>query len=321
MRATIGALLTQVVDYAGLFPPAKLPLDAALNQYLRERKSSPHRWMLGRFVCPTAQLKPLATLAKEHADGPLLQIAALGKQADKSGDLLEQVRSDIELIADFRAGWGSDAVIDVMELQLPKEATIAHLQSQLANVPEEFAEAGLIGFLEVPMSPTWTDDSADLCRALEEMHRTQPHATVGMKLRCGGLTAAAFPSDAQVAGFIARCSTAKLPWKATAGLHHPRRHWDETLKVWHHGFLNVFVAGVLARIHALTVADIVEILADRAGEGFRFEDDRLGWRDWSATAGQIAEARGHAATAFGSCSFDEPCIDLTAMGLLDGIHP
>ena len=34
-------------------------------------------------------------------------------------------------------------------------------------------------------------------------------------------------------------------------------------------------------------------------------------------AALIAEARSHGAATFGSCSFDEPCVDLTAMGLLD----
>ena len=106
-------------------------------------------------------------------------------------------------------------------------------------------------------------------------------------------------------------------WKATAGLHHPRRHWDANLKVWHHGFLNVFIAGLLAQIHPLTEADVVEILADRDGAHFRFGDDSLGWKNWSCTTQQIMELRITSATTFGSCSFEEPCEDLLAMGLLD----
>ena len=49
--ASLRALLENAIDYAGLFPPAGLALDPALqNQagYVR----SPDRWMLGAFVLP-----------------------------------------------------------------------------------------------------------------------------------------------------------------------------------------------------------------------------------------------------------------------------
>src|SRR5713101_4042837 len=62
MHACVRVLLNRILDYAGLFPPAKLPLEDALRTYLRYRKESPHRWMLGRFVCPTARLPDLLTL-------------------------------------------------------------------------------------------------------------------------------------------------------------------------------------------------------------------------------------------------------------------
>jgi hypothetical protein len=139
---------------------------------------------------------------------------------------------------------------------------------------------------------------------------------IGLKIRTGGLTPEAFPSEADVAFFIARCQLAMAPWKATAGLHHPRRHWDAGIKVWHHGFLNVFGAGLLARTNPLTEANIVEILADREGENFRFEPDRFAWKDWTCTTAQIVECRMTSATTFGSCSFAEPCEDLAVMGLI-----
>jgi hypothetical protein len=317
MQPPMRALLNQIVDYAGLFPPAKLDLNVAVCSYLRDRKASPHRWMLGRFVCPTTRLKELASLAKPDPNASLLQVAALGQPSARPGDFIEQLRADIEIIKDFCAGWESAAVLDTVELALPKGATIALLRSQLAFVPEELGEMGMTGFMEVPMSASWSNDVAELCNVLHDMQHTQPGGVLGMKLRCGGLTAEAFPSDAQVAQFIACCSAAHLPWKATAGLHHPRRHWDESLQVWHHGFLNVAAAGVLGRLHALTEIDLASILADRHAEFLRCDDERLSWMTWSATAAQIADARPHSFTAFGSCSFDEPCMDLTGLGLLD----
>ena len=43
------------------------------------------------------------------------------------------------------------------------------------------------------------------------------------KVRTGGLTPEAFPAPADLARFLYRCAKARVPFKATAGLHHPIR--------------------------------------------------------------------------------------------------
>ena len=52
------AFMEGLIDYAGLFPPARLDLDVAMKDYLRyqEERSS---WMLGRFIIPAARLAEL----------------------------------------------------------------------------------------------------------------------------------------------------------------------------------------------------------------------------------------------------------------------
>ena len=52
------ALLSGLIDHAPLFPPASLPLDEALEDHRRAR-SSPHAWMVSRFVCPASRLEEL----------------------------------------------------------------------------------------------------------------------------------------------------------------------------------------------------------------------------------------------------------------------
>src|SRR5579859_2639421 len=59
MNASLRALLSNVIDYAGLFPPAALPLDQALGNYARYRQG-PDAWMLGRFVIAATALGQLA---------------------------------------------------------------------------------------------------------------------------------------------------------------------------------------------------------------------------------------------------------------------
>ena len=56
--ASLRALLTGVIDYAGLFPPAALPMADAVRNYDAYRNGE-HAWMLGRFVVPVPSLRVL----------------------------------------------------------------------------------------------------------------------------------------------------------------------------------------------------------------------------------------------------------------------
>jgi len=67
------ALLSRLIDHAPLFPPASLPLEAALAEDLRARES-PWSFMLARFVCPASRLRELADPGRGFSavlDGPI----------------------------------------------------------------------------------------------------------------------------------------------------------------------------------------------------------------------------------------------------------
>ncbi|MBD0348337.1 MAG: hypothetical protein ICV59_04215 [Thermoleophilia bacterium] len=55
------ALLARLIDHAPLYPPASLPLDAALADHERARMSDA-AWMVNRFVCPASRLAEVAGL-------------------------------------------------------------------------------------------------------------------------------------------------------------------------------------------------------------------------------------------------------------------
>src|SRR2546428_636422 len=105
MFASVRAFLDQLIDYAGLFPPAKLPLEEALRNYLHLKKNSPHRRMLGRFVCPAARLQELSSLAKSHDEAALLTLTALGPQSSTLEDFFVQIATAIVAIQEFRCAW------------------------------------------------------------------------------------------------------------------------------------------------------------------------------------------------------------------------
>ncbi len=139
---------------------------------------------------------------------------------------------------------------------------------------------------------------------LEALHANR----LGAKIRCGGLTTEAFPSDTTVAAFVRGCVEHGVPFKATAGLHHPFRTRDEDIGVLQHGFVNLLAATVFDETDA--------IIAEADAGAFTLGPDGLGWGDRFASREQVEEARG-IFTAFGSCSFAEPVEDLVAAGVLD----
>ena len=135
------------------------------------------------------------------------------------------------------------------------------------------------------------------------------------KIRTGGLTADAFPTTETVASFIRACKDAGVPFKATAGLHHPLRcirplTYEPNAPTGRmHGFVNVFLAAAMPD-HA------EEILAEEDSAAFAFTDEAAAWRGHRATTEDLAAMRREFALSFGSCSFEEPIDDLKELGWL-----
>ncbi len=137
------------------------------------------------------------------------------------------------------------------------------------------------------------------------------------KLRTGGIKAVAIPDVNEVAEFILGCASHRLPFKATAGLHHPIRadyaltYDDEAPRAVMHGFLNVLMASVFAW-HG--EKNIVSILSETDPTAFTF-DENASWNGQILSLEKIKDARHNFMHSVGSCSFDEPVRDLQALGL------
>ena len=203
--------------------------------------------------------------------------------------------------------------VEAIEFPLPFVPPLAH-RIEFADYQDSLPLFGVTAFAEVPLGSGWHENIMELTQILGVKCNDgySPPPSLGLKIRCGG---AAIPTIEQVALFIHRCSYARIPWKATAGLHHSMRHRDATGQ-WAHGFINVFGAGILAYVHKLSVDQIADVLREESATAFRFTNKAFAWRDRRCTVIEICEAR-QWMPSFGSCSFVEPCDDLRAMGLVD----
>ena len=93
------ALLDGLIDYAGLFPPAKLPMGDAVRNYAAYLRSE-HEWMLGRFICPVSRLEEF-----RGATGDLLP-------HEGEGDEPGTVRHRDDASARSQHSWHISAIID-----------------------------------------------------------------------------------------------------------------------------------------------------------------------------------------------------------------
>lgn len=230
--ASLTALLTRLIDYAGLFPPASLSLAQAAEKY-RSHLASPESWMLHRIVLPST-----------------------------------------ELIDD---GWRVTLLTDSEPGPLPPQ-----VETLETKQPRKFS---LPTYCEVPVDRVPSGAFA--------------------KIRTTGVSAD------QIADFLSEAAARRLPFKATAGLHHPIRSERNRM----HGFINVFSAAAFAW-HGASRDLLLDILADQNAHDFAFHQNELLWCGRVLTTSQIEHARRDFAHGFGSCSFDEPVADLRELGWL-----
>jgi hypothetical protein len=307
--ASLRALLTDLIDYAGLFPPARLPLDQAIRNYARYRQED-DAWMLGRFVIPASRLEDLEDYHEElfRVDPPFA-FSVLGRGGDTLTEFLANLRQDLRDIAVFRKRHGSRVSVDVVELRLPAELTDPSLPESALSLYKTmgiFPVVDLFPFCEAPARPE------DLLGQLAQL----PGEQIGLKLRCGGLEASAFPSCEQVAAVLHGCLDSGVPFKATAGLHHPLPRFEDSVQARMHGFVNVFLAGVLLYSRNLSLDQIRRLLDDDQADHFSFTHKGASWQKHRVSTAEIAAARRDFVRSFGSCSFDEPRADLRTLGWL-----
>lgn len=293
--SALRALLSGLVDYAGLFPPAGLSMPAAAAEYAA-RLQSPEAYMLGRFVVSAARLPELALAASPYLPD------AKGSRAWRVSALLgEDLPLDLREVERFNAVEAVRASVDTVE---GRASTAEGADRLIDAIP-----AGLTTYVEV-------GTEADPAPLLTTLASRDARA----KVRTGGLSSEGVPTPAALARFLAACASLHLPFKATAGLHHPVRseqaftYAASSPRGVMHGFLNVFAAAVLLREGLIDASGAEALLQDERPETFVFAGDLLRVGAHTLNEGQIARARREFAVSFGSCSFADPVNDLRALG-------
>jgi hypothetical protein len=324
MDVTEQLFIKSILDYAGLFPPARLSLNESMENY-SHYCCEPEAWLLARFVCPVGLLDELGPYIGDlFGDGPPLRVSAIGRGGDTESAFLDNLLADLEAINRFRRRNREGVVVECIESRLPGDLSRHMAPDRLLAKTASFFKAAnlaaLTRFFEVPLEKDCRSTVHAIACALADANTGQgrplDRGAAGIKLRCGGTEPAAVPSTEQVATVIEESVRARVPLKFTAGLHHPIRQLDPALGVYVHGFLNVFAAGILDASLDLDHDDLLAVVEEEDIRQFSFSDDFFSWGDAEATRGEIEYARQHCVISFGSCSFIEPRDEMRELGLI-----
>jgi len=290
----IRALMTGLVDYAGLFPPAALDMQAAVRRY-RGYLTGKDRWALGRFVVSAARLGEFKAAFNEVCCGERERVWGLSVLASADEGL------DTKSISELPRG---AAQVDCVEV---KAADAVQAERVLTGLREE--APGTMAYVEFAPGKA------------SAMLPVLKRFGAGAKIRTGGVTAGAFPTVETVAEFLAACARAKVAFKATAGLHHAVRgeykltYEPESARATMHGFVNVFLAALLAWRGEDATA-VRATLAEKDAAAFVFGKRDVRWLGFTAKSAEIEAVRREFAISYGSCSFEEPVAEAKAAGWL-----
>jgi len=290
--SAIEALLTRMIDYAGLFAPASLDMATAVRNY-HDYLRGEHAWMLGNFIVPARRLAEFTEafneVCCEEQESPwTLSVVCLE----------EDPRDDGKLIDAFQEG---AAYLSAFEAKAIHEAAAWNI---LAALPRSGRR-----YIEFP-----PDLAPGVLPVLNEYEARA-------KIRTGGITADAIPQPETILRFLRACLAQRVAFKATAGLHHAVRGMHRltyslsTPVAKTHGFLNVFLCAGLAMTGAVDEA-LMRTLLEEDAQVFQLDDGWIKWHDQRLSAEQIFRLRTTLADGFGSCSFTEPIDDLKTMGWL-----
>lgn len=305
--------LNQLIDYAGMFPPTSFTLEEAILNYA-SYQTGKDSWMLGPFIVHASRLDEMDPYITLFSNERPLTISAVGTKSSNPIEYHKGLLADLKKIDLFRERHGQVVHITTLEISLPPTIPDVNLLNITSN---ETVKRVLQTYCEfpAPLNAEWEETlrkSLDVIAA----HNSESPVTLGFKLRTGGVTADNFPTPRQVAVAIKGCCERNLAMKFTAGLHHPIRMYREEIGAIMHGFINVFVAGMLTHLHHLDLPTIENILADEEVSNFTFDPHEISWRGLKMTSSEIKSLRDSALRSYGCCSFNEPREDMKALDIL-----
>lgn len=275
--------LENIIDYAGIFPPAGLPASVALEKY-RSYRSGAESWILGSLAWSCNTLSDLGSLVTPNDELELALIGRTSTNWETWQDARLQDVEDVNMLLEKCPG----VAAATYESRIDDLSRITDALNSLRSLGKETDI-----YIELPWDQPIDDALAEL--ATEDWVR--------VKFRTGGKTKEAYPSPVQLANVLKQCIDLEIEFKLTAGLHEPIAHVDKQ-GVLNHGFLNILMATSAAFQDDASINEMAEILDARDPSQWSLKKG-LSFAGKSLGEEELNNARSFFGS-FGSCSIEEP---------------
>ena len=280
--------LENIIDYAGIFPPAALSASEALASYRAYRRGS-EDWILGSLAWSCSTLTALSDLLTPNDE---LELALIGRPSTNWDTWQDARLQDVEDVNRILEKCPSVAAA-TYESRIDDLSRMTDVINSLRSLGKETDV-----YVELPWDQPLDDALAEL--ATEEWIR--------VKFRTGGKTKDAYPTPVQLASVLKQCIDLEVEFKLTAGLHEPLAHNDSSNGAFAHGFLNVLMATSAAYQDDASVNELAEILASSDSSLWSVKNG-LSFDGKTLSEDDLNNARSFFGS-FGSCSIDEPLAGL-----------
>lgn len=282
-------IFRQIIDYAGLFPPASESMGQAVSNYAFYRMDSDHD-LLGRFVVGASRLGEFSRAVEAvdprmHGPHPFEVSMVIGPDLDAElGHILRALQG---------ARTPFNTVAAEFKVNHPDEIRLIS-----TRLPPRWER-----FVEVPTSGSFDHIIGEIG---EQGFKA--------KLRTGGVVPGAFPPPEVVARFLRAVVHHNVPFKATAGLHHvlsgtyPLTYDTQSRSHLMYGYLSVIIALALV-IDGEPEEVVVRALHDLNRDVIDRRRATLTWREHRFDTEHLEKVR-DLFFSFGSCSFVEPVHEL-----------
>jgi hypothetical protein len=279
-RVADPALFTGLVDDAAVFPPGNAPLEEAVRRH-RFHRAAAHAPMVGPLLVPVADASRLEALVAgtSSALSPPLEVALVARP----GVATQEAEAAVSTLA---------AAKGVMPVGVEMAWSEQWRDARLHGLPLT---------LEVDRDEHQAPALEDLRRALDQ------GLAVQAKFRTGATPTWPWPTEEELAAFVAAAVRLGTPFKLTGGLHHLVR--GTRAEGEQHGLLNILLA-----VHRALAGDgpdlLVPVLADRDADALARRVGALGPHDSAAVR--------KAFTAYGCCEVTDPIGELMTRRLIEG---
>lgn len=296
MSRILEALLDGLFDYAGMFPPASLSFEDTLKNSAGFLASLRRPYLLGGdIVLDQTKLSLLTPAAISQAgfQRSPLRVCLLG-----------QPLTDSNRIFSALPGAGCRIVSYEVKLPWPFAGFPQSAADAIAKIRRSL-ERSIQLFVEPELSPAdWENKLEAVFGLFDIINKPDPRA-VGLKIRGSGPKAI---TNAVLSRLLPEVNKRGLPFKATAGLHHPLRNTKAGNDL---GFLNLATAFRLqcALGSELPKNRLLECLESEDAGVFGF-NKALSWKECSIPATALQAAIQRVPFSIGSCSLNDPDDDI-----------